>query len=70
MNDKTHSQLTSAVEKFLATLRDNRQSIVANYYSHKVTVGFDVDKRARNSVVTSANSQSPIDNVVSRLSED
>jgi hypothetical protein len=40
---------------------------VANYFQCSVRVGFEIDSRAIRSTITSANRNSPIGNVVSRL---
>ena len=67
MDRKLHLQLTEEVTNLFETLGEDRKTIVANYYATCVRVGFDVDKNAKHTEITSASNRSPIGNVVSRL---
>jgi hypothetical protein len=68
MDRKTYQQLTIETESTLTALRSNeRTTLVANYFQCSVRVGFEIDSRAIRSTITSANRNSPIGNVVSRL---
>lgn len=63
----SYENLSKALEIFLPTLQERRQSITVNVFKNHFTLGFDCDLRTTKRGHTSASCDSPIDNVASRL---